>query len=138
MHGVSSARAMQTFYDGWANYQRLLLTAIRELTPEQFALRPAPRLWAVWKLAGHMAGSRAYWFHDVLGQGDPATRDMFRVNSTTVPDLPLEDALQAFETGVGLVRTLNERLSAVERRIEVLTRGADGRLRLQPQDEDAE
>lgn len=53
-------------------------------------------------------------------------------------DLPLEDALQAFEAGVGLVRTLNERLSAVERRIEVLTRGADGRLRLQPQDEDAE
>jgi hypothetical protein len=24
-----------------------------------------------------MAGSRAYWFHDVLGEGDPATRDMF-------------------------------------------------------------
>ena len=53
-------------------------------------------------------------------------------------DLPLEDALQAFEEGVGLVRALNERLSAVERRIEVLTRGADGRLRLQPLDEDAE
>ena len=73
MHGVSSAPAMQTFYDGWANYQRLLLTAIRELTPEQLALRPAPRLWAVWQLAGHMARSRAYWFHDVLGEGDPAT-----------------------------------------------------------------
>jgi uncharacterized damage-inducible protein DinB len=77
MHGVSSAPAMETFYDGWANYQRLLLTSIRELTPEQLALRPAPRLWGVWQLAGHMAGSRAYWFHDVLGEGDPATRDMF-------------------------------------------------------------
>ena len=92
MHGVSSAPDMQTFYDGWANYQRLLLTAIRELTPGQLALRPAPRLWAVWQLAGHTAGSRAYWFHDVLGEGDPATRDMFRVTGTTVPDLPLEDA----------------------------------------------
>ena len=92
MQGVSSAPAMQTFYDGWANYQRLLLTAIRELTPEQLALRPAPRLWAVWQLAGHVAGSRAYWFHDVLGEGDPAVRDMFRVTSATVPDLALEDA----------------------------------------------
>jgi uncharacterized damage-inducible protein DinB len=83
---------MQTFYDGWANYERLLLTAIRGLTPEQLALRPAPRLWAVWQLAGHVAGSRAYWFHDVLGEGEPAIRDMFRVTSTTVPGLPIEDA----------------------------------------------
>ena len=79
---------MQTFYDGWANYQRLLITAIRELTPDQLALRPAPRLGAVWQLAGHVAGSRAYWFNDVLGEGDPAVRDMFRVTSTTAPDLP--------------------------------------------------
>jgi hypothetical protein len=54
MPGVSSAPTMQTFYDGWANYERLLLTAIRKLTPEQLALRPAPRLWTVWQLAGHV------------------------------------------------------------------------------------
>jgi uncharacterized damage-inducible protein DinB len=93
MHAVSTeAPVLQTFYDGWANYQRLVLAAIRELTPEQLALRTASHQWAVWQLAGHMAGSRAYWFHDVLGEGDPAARDMFRVASTTVPDLPLEDA----------------------------------------------
>ena len=93
MHGMASpAQGLQTFYEGWANYQGLLLGAIRELTSEQLALRTAPHQWAVWQLAGHMAGSRAYWFHDVLGEGDAATRDMFRVASTTVPDLPLEDA----------------------------------------------
>jgi hypothetical protein len=84
--------ALQPFHDGWANYQGLLLAAIRELTPEQLALRTAPHLWAIWQLAGHMAGARPYWFHDVLGEGDPAIRDMFRVANTTVPDLPLEDA----------------------------------------------
>lgn len=83
---------LQPFYDGWANYLRLLVGAIRELTPEQLASRPAPDMWAVWQLAGHMAGSRAYWFHDVLGEGDAALRDLFRVATTTVPDLPLEDA----------------------------------------------
>jgi uncharacterized damage-inducible protein DinB len=93
MQGVASmAPALQPFYDGWANYLGLLRTAIRELTRDQLALRTAPQLWAVWQLAGHMAGTRAYWFHDVLGEGDPAIRDMFRVASTTVPDLPLEDA----------------------------------------------
>ena len=39
-----------------------------------------------------MAGSGAYWFHDVLGEGCAAVREMFGVEATTVPDLPLEDA----------------------------------------------
>lgn len=53
-------------------------------------------------------------------------------------ELALEDALQAFEEGVALVRSLNARLDAVEQRIELLVRGTDGRLRLQPTtDEDA-
>ena len=93
MHSVSTvAPGLQTFYDGWANYQRLVLAAIQNLTPGQLALRTALHQWALWQLAGHMAGTRTYWFHDILGEGDPAIRDMFRVTSTTVPDLPLEDA----------------------------------------------
>lgn len=83
---------LATFYEGWEHYQGLLLGALRDLSAEQVASRPGPGMWAVWQLASHMAGSRAYWFHDVLGEGDPATRDMFRVESSTVPDLPLEDA----------------------------------------------
>jgi exodeoxyribonuclease VII small subunit len=47
-------------------------------------------------------------------------------------DLPLEDALAAFEAGIGLVRLLNQRLTDAESRIEVLTRDAEGSLRLQP------
>jgi uncharacterized damage-inducible protein DinB len=83
---------LEPFSQGWANYQRLLLDAIGDLSPEQLEARTAPHQWAVWQLASHMAGNRAYWFHDVLGEGDPVVRDMFRVTETTVPDLPLEDA----------------------------------------------
>ena len=83
---------LQPFYEGWAYHQRLLLEAIADLSQEQLALRTAPHEMAIWQIASHMAGSRAYWFHDMLGEGDPAVRDMFRVASTTVPDLPLEDA----------------------------------------------
>lgn len=53
-------------------------------------------------------------------------------------ELSLEDALAAFEQGVALVRALNDRLAAVEQRIDHLVRGAGGRLQLQSgDDEDA-
>ncbi|MFN8625407.1 MAG: exodeoxyribonuclease VII small subunit [Candidatus Binatia bacterium] len=47
-------------------------------------------------------------------------------------ELPLEEALAAFEAGIALVRALNQRLSAAEARIEVLSRDAQGALRTQP------
>ena len=47
-------------------------------------------------------------------------------------ELTLEDSLAAFERGVGLVKTLNERLGAVEQRIEILTRDGNGKLRTRP------
>jgi uncharacterized damage-inducible protein DinB len=87
-----SVAALKPFYEGWAAHQALVIDAIRGLTPEQLDFRAAPHQWAIWQLAGHVAGSRAYWFHDVLGEGDPSARDFFRVESTTVPDLALEEA----------------------------------------------
>ena len=68
------------------------MAAIGDLNEDQLALRTAPAELTIWQIASHMAGSRAYWFHDVLGEGNAATRDMFRVSSTTVPDLSLEEA----------------------------------------------
>ncbi len=87
-----SVAALQPFYDGWAKHQALVIDALLGLTAEQLDLRSAPHQWGIWQLAGHVAGSRAYWFHDALGEGDPATRNLFRVDRTTVPGLPLEDA----------------------------------------------
>ncbi|MFQ5666275.1 MAG: exodeoxyribonuclease VII small subunit [Candidatus Binatia bacterium] len=46
-------------------------------------------------------------------------------------ELPLEEALAAFEAGIALVRLLNERLTTAEARIEVLRRNADGTLQLE-------
>jgi exodeoxyribonuclease VII small subunit len=51
-------------------------------------------------------------------------------------ELPLEEALQAFERGVGLVRQLNEKLGEAEKRIELLSRAEDDTLRLETDDED--
>lgn len=53
-------------------------------------------------------------------------------------ELSLEDSLAAFERGVGLVKSLNERLGAVEQRIEVLTRDGNGALKTRALELDSE
>ncbi len=44
-------------------------------------------------------------------------------------NLPLEQALNDFEKGVGLLRRLHAKLGDVEKRVEVLVRDAEGVLR---------
>jgi exodeoxyribonuclease VII small subunit len=53
-------------------------------------------------------------------------------------DLSLEQALGAFEEGVALVRHLGDTLTAVEKRIEVLTRDQSGEFQLQEVTEEDE
>jgi len=54
------------------------------------------------------------------------------VTALETGDLSLEDALRCFEDGVGLVRRLNGQLALAEQRVEILTRGADGRVQSRP------
>jgi uncharacterized damage-inducible protein DinB len=77
---------------GWSEHQRKLVEVIAPLTDEQLQLRPSPEHWAIWQLASNLAGGRAFWLHDILGEGDPAVREMFRVSHSTIPEVPLEDA----------------------------------------------
>ncbi|MBI3301187.1 MAG: exodeoxyribonuclease VII small subunit [Deltaproteobacteria bacterium] len=53
-------------------------------------------------------------------------------------DLSLEEALGAFEEGVALVRYLGDKLTEVEKRVEVLTRDQGGTFQLQTVAEDEE
>jgi exodeoxyribonuclease VII small subunit len=43
-------------------------------------------------------------------------------------ELTLEESIGAFERGVALVKSLNQKLDEVERKVEMLTRDAEGRL----------
>ncbi len=49
-------------------------------------------------------------------------------------DLPLEEALRAFEEGVRLARVCSARLEDAERRVHLLTRTAEGEEREVPFD----
>jgi len=54
------------------------------------------------------------------------------VKSLEDGDLPLEESLRLFEEGVSLTRLCAGRLEEAQRRIDVLTRGEQGTLELQP------
>lgn len=53
-------------------------------------------------------------------------------------DLSLEASLQAFEDGVALVRFLEEKLTEVEKRVEILTRDNSGLFQTQSLETDEE
>ena len=111
---MAQPAVLTPFYDGWTKYHAKLLDAIRPLTDEQLRLRPAPHQWAIWQLASHMAGCRPYWFGIVLGEpGARRLRDMFRVEETKVPDLPLEFA--GWEDNENRPRTATELVDALGR-----------------------
>ena len=47
-------------------------------------------------------------------------------------DLPLEEAMRAFEEGVGLVRLCHQKLDEVEKRVELLLKDDTGRFFTRP------
>ncbi len=47
-------------------------------------------------------------------------------------ELTLEDSIGAFERGVALVRSLNQKLDEIEKKVEVLSRNSQGDLRTAP------
>ena len=50
-------------------------------------------------------------------------------------ELSLEDSLAAFEDGVKLVRYCNQKLTEVEKKIELLVKDKEGKLQLRPLEE---
>jgi uncharacterized damage-inducible protein DinB len=60
------------FYQGWETYQQSLVETIAPLSSEQLALPVAAHHWSIGLLLNHMIGSRVFWFHRWLGEGDPS------------------------------------------------------------------
>jgi exodeoxyribonuclease VII small subunit len=52
-------------------------------------------------------------------------------------ELSLEDSLAAFEEGIGLVKFCNQKLTEVEKKIELLVKDKDGKLQLRAMDDAA-
>ncbi len=83
---TNDTQGVLAFYEGWENYQELLIKAIAPLTPEQLALRPAPHLRSIGENLLHMIGARARWCHLALGLGDEAFAALGRWDRRDAPE----------------------------------------------------
>jgi uncharacterized damage-inducible protein DinB len=60
--------SIRLFFDQWPTYNERIVEIVREMTPEQLAIRPAPSRWPIWATVGHTAGTRVYWLCGFLGE----------------------------------------------------------------------
>jgi uncharacterized damage-inducible protein DinB len=94
--------SIRPFYADWARFNQRMIEGLRNLTPEQLALRPAPQRWPMWATVGHTAGVRPYWLCGVFGEPG--------VEGTPFPDiltgLGWEDDLAHLRDAVELVGAL--------------------------------
>jgi uncharacterized damage-inducible protein DinB len=95
------AIAIAPFYQGWENYQRLLVNAVAPLSPEQLDLTVAEHQWTVSVLVRHIVTARIGWFHNWMGEGGE------EVNKYTIPVL-WEDDPEAHPTASELVQGLED------------------------------
>jgi exodeoxyribonuclease VII small subunit len=77
-------------------------------------------------MASAKKGSRQPGFEEALERLEAIVKDL------EDGDLPLEESLRLFEEGVSLTRLCASKLEEAQRRIDVLTRGEQGDLKLQP------
>ena len=49
------------------------------------------------------------------------------------PDIPLDDALKAFDEGIKLARSLEKELEKIQNRIEILTSGTEAKAAENPE-----
>lgn len=62
---------LNTFYAGWAGYQKGLIKIIAPLSPEQLALPASSHHWTLGMIAQHIIANRVWWFQVWMGEGSP-------------------------------------------------------------------
>jgi len=71
-------------------------------------------------------------FEEQLAQLEEIVRRM------DAEELPLEEAIEAYEQGMKLSISLNKTLEEAQRKVEILTRDAQGEMKAEPLAEDEE
>jgi uncharacterized damage-inducible protein DinB len=89
---------LSVFYQGWHDYQQLLIKALAPLSSEQLALRVAPRLRTISDIVLHIIGARARWFHDLMEVGDEDFAQLGRWDSKGAPTRDAAELVDGLET----------------------------------------
>lgn len=92
---TATPASIAPFYADWRRYNDRMVTALREMSAEDLALRPSHGHWPIWAIAAHSAAARVYWLCSVLGEpGAEAT--------------PFSDPASGWEDDLDTPRTVEE------------------------------
>lgn len=89
---------LATFFNGWQNYQKLLISALAPLSAAQLTWCPAPHMRSLSNIVCHMIGARARWFHELMDIGGEAFVDFSRWDRSDTPQREVADLISALET----------------------------------------
>lgn len=82
---------LSAYYEGWHNYQELLIQALAPLSAEQLSLSAGATLRTIRTMALHIIGARARWFYDLMEVGD---QEFAELRTWDRPHAPARDAAQ--------------------------------------------
>jgi uncharacterized damage-inducible protein DinB len=94
---VNEAATLASFYTGWERYQNLLTEALAPLSADDLAQRATPSLRPTWVLAAHIIAARVYWFHRVLGEGEPEIAPLQSWDDDGEPQRDAADLVRGLE-----------------------------------------
>jgi uncharacterized damage-inducible protein DinB len=105
------AGSLLSLFDGWDGHNLALVRALRPLTAEQLAFRPAPRLRSVGETARHVADGRLDWWRRMLGDD----HELVRPTLGRRRNEPIEAEAET------LVEWLNETWTMIEKTLRAWT-----------------
>ena len=65
---ITADSSIGRFYEGWETYNQRIVEVVRQMSPEDLAVRPASDGWPMWATIAHTAGARVYWLCGVFGE----------------------------------------------------------------------
>jgi uncharacterized damage-inducible protein DinB len=123
---TTSQSPLPVFWQGWKDYQTLLIKAIAPLTADQLALRAAPDLRSISDDVLHMIGARARWHVFVLHEGGDVMASFQDWDRPGMPARSAAELVNALETTWQLMQEAIDRWTFADLAEIVHDTGEDG------------
>ena len=111
---MSDHESIAGWFPDWPQYAARIAAAVRDLGPEELALRASPEHLPIWGLVAHTAGTRIYWLCGVCGEENSVPASM-RVMAS---GYGWEDEPDHPRTAVELVAALDASWAVVARTLD--------------------
>src|SRR5690606_28202398 len=100
------------------------------LTPEQLLLRSAEHMWPVSVLAAHIIGTRVFWFHNIMGEGEPGVEAFDGLDDLDESARPRERLLEGLRVTWNMIEAVLERCTPADLEATFERHYADGRVKV--------